>query len=113
MEILIVDDDKCSLKLCEVILREYTTYAENDSRLALEVFTSNKPKIALLDCGMPFIDGFEIAEEIRKIDSNCKIIMMSATPHDEQKIIDHCDAFFMKPFPAARLRDLVKEVLQH
>lgn len=113
MEILIVDDDFCSLKLCEVILKEYATHAEQDSRQALEIYASNKPKVVLLDCGMPFIDGFEIAEGIRKIDVNCKIIMVSATPHDQQKILDHCDAFFMKPISAARLKAAVKEILQH
>lgn len=111
MDVLIVDDDFCSLKLCEATLKKYATHLEADSREALEAFLKIRPQLVLIDCGMPYVDGFQVAKDIRRIDNDCKIIMMSATPRDPEQIADCCDAFFMKPTSPKKINELVEKIL--
>ena len=45
---------------------------------ALEKIKKHNPSIALLDIGMPVIDGFEAAETIKERHPECKVIMLTA-----------------------------------
>ena len=52
--------------------------AFNDPRLALSNFKPGSYDILLLDIRMPKMDGFELCQEIKKIDNKVKVCFMTA-----------------------------------
>jgi len=111
MKILIVDDDRSTLILCAAILKEYSTFQVSDSRKALEVFQEIDPEVVLLDCRMPHIDGFQIAQQIKMVNSNCKIVMMSAAIFEEINFTDYCDVFLLKPLRSEMLKKTIDDLV--
>src|SRR5919204_6136249 len=66
--ILIVDDQEANVRLLENLLRRegYTALASTtDSREALSLYTSYSPDLVLLDLMMPYMDGFEVMQDLR------------------------------------------------
>lgn len=110
-KILIVDDAKDSLKLFQLFLRNYETYIENDSRQAIGSFSMIKPEVVVLDYRMPYIDGGDIAAEIKCIDKNCKVIMVSTLVKEDVNL-QNADLFLRKPVAAETLCQAVEELLK-
>ncbi len=67
MRVLVVDDnDDVATLLSEALeLEGYTTAIAHDASAALEVGRSFEPHAAVLDVGLPGVDGYELATEIR------------------------------------------------
>ncbi len=67
-----------------------------------------------MDITMPELDGIQAVKEIKKINSNAKIIMCSAMGQ-QAMVIEAIQAgakdFIVKPFQADRVVDAVKKVL--
>lgn len=86
--LLIIDDD---LSICDFLKsffcqKGYKVFTANDGEQAVSVAKGERPDIILLDIKMPGSSGIEILQEIKKIDKNIKVIMMSAV--DEQVVIE-------------------------
>ena len=102
MQILIVDDDYDVLKLVArmaTILGYRPTTAE-DALEALSRLNKKHYDLVLTDYKMPFIDGYELAGQIKKKRSGTKVIIM--TGHCDQTFAAHFYANFEqgRPFPA-------------
>jgi DNA-binding response OmpR family regulator len=79
LKILFVDDDlKYSLLLKRFLEQEgyEVTYAGNGA-IALDQFPVVKPDLVLLDINMPGMNGFEVAEHIRRSDRRVLIFFLS------------------------------------
>ena len=86
-KVMIVDDDSEFLEeLNETMsMSGYKMIPVNDSTTAVDIATSEKPDLIILDLKMPGKSGFQLAEEIRRIPAlgNTPIIAMSAFFKDE------------------------------
>jgi len=72
-KILIVDDHKDFTMVTKRALTEYDFCEENDSSGAVETARRYRPDLILLDVNMPYVDGGDIAAQIRA-DSEMKNI---------------------------------------
>jgi signal transduction histidine kinase/ActR/RegA family two-component response regulator len=65
--ILIVDDNVDAARMLEHLLRSrgYKVQAMFDGAAALAWTENNRPEVAILDIGMPQMDGYELAERLR------------------------------------------------
>ena len=82
-DILIVDDDKqfCQLLAPAFEAAGYKTAWTLDGQAALDLFKKRNPPIVLLDVAMPGLNGFQVAEQIRKLepkDTHTLIVIMTA-----------------------------------
>lgn len=94
LKILLIDDDvKNSMLLKRFIEAEgyEVTYAP-DGRSGLELYRAIHPDLILLDINMPGMDGFEVAEEIRRTDK--KVIIFFQTDRTEKA--DRLHGFSLK-----------------
>ncbi len=85
MKVLIVDDNAEIRSLIRVILENkgHTVAGEaEDGPGALKAFTALRPDVVLLDIIMPGKSGVEVLEEIRGIDTEAKVIMVTAVEQD-------------------------------
>ena len=78
--ILIVDDDKDLRFNLSCILKEegHEVIAAADEKQALKALAQSAPDLVLLDVRLPGIDGVELLEEMKKIEKNLPIIMLTA-----------------------------------
>lgn len=115
-KILIVDDQfGIRVLLQEVLNREgYEIYQAPNGPTALEIVRDQSPDLILLDMKIPGMDGLEILRNIRKMELNTKVIMMTA--YGELDLIQEAMemgalAHFTKPFDIDELRQAVNEQL--
>ena len=88
--ILVVDDDPDIARFVEVNLRSagYDVAVAADGEEALEKAGELRPDLVLLDVMMPRIDGFEVAQRLRKNPqtANTSIIMLTAKALSADKV---------------------------
>ena len=81
IKILVVDDEPDLTFACNMILEmagfQVDTY--NDPTLALSEFKPNYYSLALFDIKMPKMDGFDLHNEIKKIDNKIKVCFLTAS----------------------------------
>ena len=85
MKVLIVDDSEDIRGLIRVILegKGHTVVGEaEDGVSALKAFTALRPEMVLLDILMPGKSGIEVLEDIRKIDPEARVIIVTALEQD-------------------------------
>ena len=65
--ILVADDNADALETLATVLRlrGHEVYSAPNGALALETAVRHMPEVALLDIGMPLLDGYEVARRIR------------------------------------------------
>ena len=77
-----------------------------DGELALKTFSENTFDICLFDVMMPKMDGFTLAKEIRKINTQIPIIFLTAKSMKEDKLKGYSiggDDYLTKPFDEEEL----------
>lgn len=115
-KILIADDDKniCELLRLYLVKDGYEVLLAHDGQAALNAFKANHPDLILLDIMMPFMDGWEVCKEIRKVD-NTPIIMLTAKGETYDKVLGlelGADDYVVKPFDTKEVVARIKAVLR-
>ncbi len=114
--ILIVDDDPHLLRALTIALtaRGYQTNAAPDATTALQAAATAAPDLAVIDLGLPDLDGINIVESLRGW-STAPIIVLSAR-HDETAKINALDAgaddYVTKPFGMGELLARIRAALR-
>jgi len=117
--ILVVDDDPDIARFVEVNLRSagYEVSVAGDGEQALERASELRPDLVLLDVMMPRLDGFEVAQRLRKNPqtANISIIMLTAKALSSDKVTglqSGADDYIIKPFDPIELLARVKGTLR-
>ena len=101
-KILVVDDDPILSELISYILTSegYTPIVAFDGREGVAKFASEKPDLVVLDVTMPYVDGFQACEQMRKL-GDAPIIMLTGQGNEENIVrgLDlGADDYVIKPF---------------
>lgn len=117
--ILLVEDD---VNLGYIIkdyleMQGYTVDLQKDGDSGLHSFQEQYPNIDLciLDIMMPLKDGYSLAEDIKKIDSNIPVIFLSAKNMKEDRIRGlkiGADDYITKPFSSEELSLRIEAILR-
>ncbi len=117
--ILVVDDDPDIARFVEVNLRSagYDVAVAGDGEDAIAKATELRPDLVLLDVMMPRIDGFEVAQRLRRNPqtANTSIIMLTAKALSTDKVLGltaGADDYIIKPFDPIELLARVKGTLR-
>lgn len=116
-KILLVEDEKTLAVGLEFNLKNegYLVDLAENGRIALNLLSENKYDLVILDIMMPFIDGFSVAESIRKTDLQLPIIMLTARNDikDRLKGLESgADDYLTKPFHLEELLLRVKGMIR-
>lgn len=103
MKILIVEDDiNISEFLKQGLIEEnYIVDCCFDGEEAFYLITTNKYDLVILDLMIPYIDGVSLCEDLRDINQNVPIIMLSAKSSIEDKVLglnSGANDYLSKPF---------------
>lgn len=101
-QILVVDDEEKIVELLQIYLemQGYKVIAAHDGIQALACWQQNKIDIVLTDIMMPGMDGYSLAEQIRR-DSNVPILFLSARTDITDRVKGlkiGADDYILKPF---------------
>ena len=114
--VLLIEDNDDAREVMSLLLRfsGHSVECAGDGREGLEKMLALRPEIALVDIGLPLLDGYEIAARARA-QGDCTTFLVALTgygqPEDRQRALDAgFDEHLTKPIEAARLRDLIQSV---
>jgi two-component system, sensor histidine kinase and response regulator len=116
--VLIIEDDKETIKLIEYILKPNGYYVSSalDGRKGVAAACSEPPGLILLDYMLPDKDGIAVLNEIRVMPELHRIpVIMITAIHQAQIVKTAIQAgvndFLIKPFKPDQLLERVKKLL--
>ncbi len=118
-KILVVDDDLAINELIKINLElaGYKVIQAFDGTTGFALCKQELPSVVVLDVMMPEVDGFTVAQRIRKNDStkNIPIIMLTALSQLNDKVNGFnigVDDYLVKPFEVEELQVRIRALLK-
>lgn len=112
--VLVADDNRDAGETLAMLLRldGHEVHVATDGLEAVEVYTREKPDVAILDIGMPGLSGHEVAKRIREMDGNPPVTLIAVTGWGQKADKDRAaesgfDHHFTKPVEPSILSDLL------
>ncbi|MEE8329415.1 MAG: response regulator [Thermodesulfovibrionia bacterium] len=112
--VLVVDDDRIIRDFFARSLSEFEVSTAASGHEALDMIKKNRPDLVLLDIQMPGIDGIETLKQIKQIDKNIVVIMLSAYGTLDTNIeAAHLGAYtsIAKPFDLGDMKLVIKNAM--
>jgi DNA-binding response OmpR family regulator len=114
-KILLAEDDKNLGNVLKAYLeaKGFNTTLCVDGKEALENFKRNEYDFCILDIMMPVMDGFTLAKEIRKLDTQIPFLFLTAKSMQEDRIQGlelGADDYLTKPFSMEELLLRIKAI---
>ncbi len=116
-KILLVEDDEALRFIVKDNLEQnnYIVDVAKDGEVALSLFNNEKYDLIILDVMLPIIDGFQVAQTIRRKNEQVPIIFLTARSMTEDKITAltiGADDYIPKPFSMEELLLKIKIFLK-
>ena len=115
MKILITDDSAFMRQIVKKALEPLgaEVYEAENGDVAVELYGQVRPDIVFLDIILPVKNGVMALEEIKQIDPNAKVVIVSSVGQDE--MIDKArqlgaTEFVTKPFQADQLLQVAQKL---
>jgi two-component system chemotaxis response regulator CheY len=114
--VLVVDDAAFMRMRCAKLLTEngYTVIEAENGAEAVRKYQEARPDCVLLDITMPEMDGLTALQEIRKLDPNARVAMVTAMGQQQivmEAIKSGAKDFVVKPFERDRVLAAVEKLL--
>jgi DNA-binding NtrC family response regulator len=115
-KILVIDDDpKVSWILSEGLSNQFEFVSARDGVEGLQMVSTEKPDLILLDIKMPGMTGLEVLEKLNKLENRPEIIMISGHA-DTQFVVESmrlgAAEFIDKPFDVKKVELHINTVLE-
>ena len=125
-QILFVEDEEAFAESISKILQThgFEVQLAFSGKQALEVYESGRFDLVITDLKMPVMDGIDFIRELKRIDPDQKIVVVTGVPGQltpwNRKLADSREDillfgsldFLVKPFPPQRLVRMVTQVLE-
>jgi two-component system, chemotaxis family, CheB/CheR fusion protein len=112
--LVLVEDQDDSRMLLQTILEGagYEVVATADGQSAIDAIERERPGIALVDIGLPIVNGYEVARRIRRVFGPNDIFLVALTGYGQQQdreavISAGFDQHIVKPIDAATLIEVL------
>ncbi|MDP5041727.1 MAG: response regulator transcription factor [Paraglaciecola sp.] len=117
MRVLIVEDDSRLLTQLDQLLQKsgYSVDLADDGAKALFLLNEHPYDLAIVDIGLPVVDGFEVIQRARKNNVTCPILILTARERWHEKVegLDAgADDYLTKPFHNEELLARVKALIR-
>lgn len=117
LTLLLVEDDRAALEILEFIvssrLPRSTVHLAYDGAMGLEQFKRHLPDLVITDINMPKMDGIQLTREIKRVNKDAKVIVMTAYSdrvHLDQFREIGVSTHLMKPLEFDKMIDAILEV---
>ena len=118
--IVIVEDNAGNREVLKMLLEAegFRVSAAPDGAAGLERIREERPDVALVDIGLPKLNGFEVAQGVREDDPDRAIYMIALSGYGRDEDIDQAkkagfDEHVVKPPDIQRLLGLIRAAPKH
>jgi DNA-binding response OmpR family regulator len=117
-KVLIVDDSKvASMTTCMILASKYECVTAENGAIGVEMASSEKPDLILMDVVMPVMDGFAACRQIRmKAETNGIPIVMATTRGEainvEAGYESGCNDYVTKPIDKVELLTKIENLIR-
>ena len=116
-KILVIEDEENLAAVLSTLLEGagYQPIRAGTCALALTLYASHRPDLALLDLGLPDADGMRFLREVRR-ENRTPVIVLSARSNERDKVeaLDlGADDYVTKPFGTSELLARIRTALRH
>ncbi|MEW9799175.1 response regulator transcription factor [Alteromonas sp. CYL-A6] len=117
MRILVVEDDSRLLTQLDMLLQQhgYSVDLSDNGEHALFQLNEYPYDLAIIDIGLPRLDGFEVIRQARKANIACPFLILTARDRWQEKVegLDAgADDYLTKPFHNEELLARVKALIR-
>lgn len=120
VKVLVVDDEKDIVDLIKYNLEkenEFIVTTAYDGKQALELASSDKPDLILLDIMMPELNGFDVCKKLKSDNSTSKIpvVFLTAKENEIDEIVGlelGADDYIQKPISPRKVIARIKSVIR-
>jgi two-component system, chemotaxis family, CheB/CheR fusion protein len=113
--IVIVEDNDDSRRMLESLLKleGYNVVAARDGQEGLEAILAHQPRVALVDIGLPGLNGYELARQVRSRLGKKDVFLVALTgygqPADRKAVLEAgFDEHLVKPLKRGELERLLQ-----
>jgi len=115
-KVLVIDDNKYVRYILTMLFEDsgFLVEAAGDRPSAIEKVRQFNPNVIILDKKLQDCDGLELLEEIKKIDRDLPVIILTAYSEDDNSELSMkagAFAFLTKPFDNAEIISTVRRAL--
>lgn len=117
LKLLIVDDSKFTQKvegnLFKEVVPNLEIYFANDGKEGVQKYIEINPDLTIVDLLMPNMTGMELLKEIKDIDKDAKMVVVSADVQEKVKQEAYdlgALAFVNKPINKAKIEEILNIV---
>lgn len=113
--VLVVEDDMDLIGIYKEILElhQYNVETAFNGKEGVEKFKQAQPSLVIMDGDMPVLDGYEAFKQIKEIDSNANVVIVTGFSEFEPKSQDAIKRGLIKviskPLGVDELLDLAKK----
>ena len=86
VRVLVVEDNRDGARLMARLLegRGHQTQVANDGHAALDLARTERPDVILLDIGLPGMDGYQVAEQLRCMEGMERTLILALTGYGQE-----------------------------
>ena len=117
-KILLVEDNEMNRDMLSRRLtrRGYTVVIAEDGQQGVDMATSERPDLILMDMSLPVMDGWEATRRIKQSEATNSIPVIALTAHAmsedrDQALAAGCEDFDTKPIELDRLLEKINRLL--
>ena len=118
MKILLVEDNELNRDMLSrrLIRREFEVICAIDGQMGIDMASSEKPDVILMDLSLPVIDGWQAIKKLKSNDKTSNIPIIVLTAHamegDREKAMETgCDDYDTKPVDFKRLLSKINKFI--
>jgi len=117
MRLLVAEDDEALKRFLQRGLEAdgHSVSLASDGEEAIEAFRKGMPDLTILDLNMPVKDGEQVLQEVRALDEDSPVLVLTARQEVETRVrcLDcGADDLMVKPFSLFELRARVRALLR-
>jgi two-component system KDP operon response regulator KdpE len=118
LRVLVVDDEPAILRFLRASLESqgYIVTTAADARTALDLIRRQAADLAVLDLGLPDMDGLDVVRQIRKDGETLPVIILSSRDNESAKVTAFdlgVDDYVTKPFGIDELLARIRAAQRH
>jgi signal transduction histidine kinase/CheY-like chemotaxis protein len=114
LRLMVVDDNEDSARTIAMLLTAHGHHAtiEYDSLAALTRAATEKPRVMLIDIGLPGMDGYELARRLRALPETRRAVLVALSGYGQQRDRELSEAagfdyHLVKPLTEAQLMQML------
>jgi two-component system, chemotaxis family, CheB/CheR fusion protein len=114
--ILIIEDNADSRRMLEAMLKldGFTVHSAADGQEGLEAIRKLRPDVAIVDIGLPGLDGYQVAKRVREDSSFNNVVLIALTGYgrpDDRRAVQEAgfDEHLIKPLNPDDLSRVLKK----